>query len=547
MGQKTEFDLKIKGMTCDSCALHVTEALKSVSGVSRAEVPGWKSGQAIVVTEEGTGNTELVNAVRDAGYKATVEKRIDIRSNDRRPDLMVIGGGSAGFAAAIKAVELGFKAALVEGSTMGGTCVNIGCVPSKTLIRSLEQYHQAGNSPFRGVRTASKHLDWSEVVTQKDELVADLRKAKYEDVLAAYPDVEYVSGFAQLKADGSVEIEGQMYSPRKILIATGAKPWAPLIPGLKESAYLTSTTAMDLKKLPKSMILLGANAVGLELAQVFARAGVEITVLEMMPQIAPGTDAEISSALQGYLEQEGLHIITGFKTTEVSRQRGQYILRGRQGEKDTVFQAEQLLVATGRRPATSGFGLEEAGVELGSRGEILVNEVMQTSNPNIYAAGDVIGRDQFVYIAAYGAGLAVENALNGTGRVYETEYIPRVIFSDPQVATAGLTEEQAREQGYDTAVSVLPMEHVPRALAARDTRGLVKLVADRKTDLLLGAHILAPLAGEMIQVAVLALRFGLKVSDLRETIFPYLTDVEAVKLAVLSFDKDVSKLSCCAG
>ncbi len=172
---------------------------------------------------------------------------------------------------------------------------------------------------------------------------------------------------------------------------------------------------------------------------------------------------------------------------------------------------------------------------------------MQTSNPNIYAAGDVTGRDQFVYVAAYGAGLAVENALNGTERVYETEYIPRVIFSDPQVAAAGLTEEQAREQGYDTAVSVLPMEHVPRALAARDTRGLVKLVADRKTDLLLGAHILAPGAGEMIQVAVLALRFGLKVSDLRETIFPYLTNVEAIKLAVLSFDKEISKLSCCAG
>ena len=279
------------------------------------------------------------------------------QGNGRQPDLMVIGAGSAGFAAAIKAFELGFKATLVEGSTMGGTCVNIGCVPSKTLIRSLEQYHQAGNSPFRGVRTASKHLDWSEVVTQKDELVAGLRKAKYEDVLAAYPEVEYIRGYAYLKADGLVEVEGQTYSPSKILIATGAKPWAPPIPGLEESAYLTSTTAMDLKKLPKSMIVLGANAVGLELAQVFARAGVEITVLEMMSQIAPGTDVEISSALQGYLEQEGLHVITEFETTEVSRQKGRYILHGRRGERDTVFQAEQLLVATGRRPVTSGFGL----------------------------------------------------------------------------------------------------------------------------------------------------------------------------------------------
>ena len=265
---------------------------------------------------------------------------------------------------------------------------------------------------------------------------------------------------------------------------------------------------MNLNKLPESMILLGANAVGLELAQVFARAGVAITLLEKMDHIAPGTDVEISSALQGYLEQEGIHIITGIETTEVSRRKGKYFLQGRQEEKGTAFQAEQLLVATGRKPVTSGFGLEEAGVELGGRGEILVNEVMQTSNPDIYAAGDVTGRDQFVYTAAYGAGLAAENALTGTGRVYETEYMPRVIFSDPQVAAAGLTEVQAKEQGYDTAVSVLPMEHVPRALAARDTRGLVKLVADGKTGRILGAHILTSGAGEMIQVIVLPSGLG---------------------------------------
>ena len=232
--QQIEFDLKIKGMTCSSCARHVTEALQSVSGVTRVEVPGWKSGRAVVTAVEGTRGADLVNAVREAGYQATIENRIENRStkdlpqraqgNDRRPDLMVIGGGSAGFAAVIKAAELGFKAILVEGGTMGGTCVNIGCVPSKTLIRALEQYHQAGNSPFRGVRTASKDLDWCEVITQKDELVADLRKAKYQDVLAAYPEIEYIHGYAHLKADGSIEVAGQTYSPGKTLIATGARP-----------------------------------------------------------------------------------------------------------------------------------------------------------------------------------------------------------------------------------------------------------------------------------------------------------------------------------
>jgi mercuric reductase len=304
---------------------------------------------------------------------------------------------------------------------------------------------------------------------------------------------------------------------------------------------------MELKTLPKSMIVLGANAVGLELAQVFARAGTQITILEVLPQIASNTDEEISGALRDYLEAEGLRIVNGFQTTYVAKKNGMYSLAGNQNGGEITFKAEQLMVATGRRPTTAGLGLEEAGVKTGSRGEILVDDKMQSSNPNVYAAGDVTGQDQFVYVAAYGAALAVENALTNTGKIYDADYIPRVIFTDPQVATAGLTEEQAREKGYKVKVSTLAMEHVPRALAARDTRGAVKLVADADTDQLLGAHILAPGASEMIQIAVLGLRFSLKVKDIRETIFPYLTNSEAIKLAALTFDKEVAKLSCCAG
>ncbi|GAB4534870.1 MAG: hypothetical protein Fur0018_24890 [Anaerolineales bacterium] len=211
------------------------------------------------------------------------------------------------------------------------------------------------------------------------------------------------------------------------------------------------------------------------------------------------------------------------------------------------MRAEALLVATGRRPNTRGLGLEEAGMEVGKRGEVLVDETLRTSNPDVYAAGDVTGRDMFVYVAAYAGGLAAENALTGAAGRYDTAYIPRVTFTDPAVASAGLTEAQAREQGYAFKVSELPMKHVPRALAARDTRGLIKLVADAATDKLLGAHILAPEAGEMIQVAVLALKLGLTTADLRATIFPYLTNVEGLKLAALGFEKDVSQLSCCAG
>lgn len=555
--EQIQFD--IQGMTCDSCALHVENALKKVAGVREVEVPGWKSGSARVVLEEDVDSRALIESVRQAGYGASVKIRKPVIERqveesdpsgghkDSRYDLMVIGAGSAGFAAAIKAAELGYRVALVEAGTIGGTCVNVGCVPSKTLIRAMEQYHLAGTHRFRGVHTLPGALNWSQVIAAKDELVAEMRQSKYVDVLAAYPEITYLQGRARLTGENGVEIDGKAYTPGKIVISTGAQPWSPSIPGLKEAGFLTSTSAMELKDLPRSMIVLGANAVGLELAQTFARAGTHATLLELMPRIAPFEDQEISEALQGYLRAESLEIVTGFKTTGVEKREGRYILTGAQEGTEMTFDAEQLLVAAGRRPNTAGMGLEEAGVGLGKRGEVLVDESLQTENPYIYAAGDVTGQDMFVYVAAYGGTLAAGNALAGAGRVFDASYIPRVTFTDPQIASAGLTEEGARQQGYAVETSTLPMSFVPRALAASDTRGLIKLVSDAATDLLLGAHILAPEAGDMIQTAVLAIRFGLTLTQLRETIFPYLTNVEGIKLAAVAFEKDVAALSCCAG
>jgi mercuric reductase len=559
MSQVDTLKLEVQGMTCNSCALHVEKALKKVPGVRKVEVPGWKSGRASVLLEEQVDSQALIESVRQAGYNAEVKTRLPVierqvadqpvrsQSEDDRFDLMVIGAGSAGFAAAIKAAELGYRVAMVEDGTIGGTCVNVGCVPSKTLIRAMEQYHLAGTHRFKGVETAAGRLVWPVVIDQKNRLVEEMRQSKYVDVLAAYPEVSYLQGRAHLTGGNSVEIDGKTYHPGKILIATGAQSWAPPISGLEDSGYLTSTTAMELKDLPRSMIVVGANAVGLELAQIFSRAGSHVTVLELLPRIAPFEDEEIGDALVGYLEEEGLMIFTGFQTSRVRKSEGQFILIGLKDGQEMVFDAEQLLVATGRRPNTRGLGLEEAGVALGPRGEIQVDEHLQTSNPDVYAAGDVTGLDMFVYVAAYGGALAAENALTGAGRVYDASCIPRITFTDPQIASAGLTVEQARQQDYAVEASTLPMSFVPRALAARDTRGLIKLVADAATDRLLGAHILAPEAGEMIQTAVLAIRFGITLTQLRETMFPYLTNVEGVKLAAVAFEKDIALLSCCAG
>lgn len=547
-------ELEVRGMTCDSCALHATKALKSVGGVKDADVPGWQSGRATVRAEADVDVKALSAAVQQAGYTATAKTRkpvsspasVGVRSGNQF-DLMVIGGGSAGFAAAIKGAELGSRVALVEAGVIGGTCVNVGCVPSKTLIRSVELYHLAGQHRFRGVHTMPGRLSWPEVIAHKNELVNELRQAKYADVLAAYPEITYIQGRARLTGNNGVEIDGKAYTPGKIVIATGARPWAPPIPGLGGIPYLDSTSALDLKELPKSMVVLGANAVGLELAQLYARAGTYVTVLEVLPRIAPFEDEDISAALVEYLEEEGLRVVPNFKTAKVERRDGRYVVTGTKNDAEVVFEAEQLLVATGRRPNTAGMGLEEAAVKLGQRGEILANDSLQTHNPFVYAAGDVTGRDMFVYVAAYSGQLAAENALAGAGRVYDVSYIPRITFTDPQVASAGLTEAQARERGYEVRASNLPMVHVPRALAARDTRGFIKLVVNAATDQLLGAHILAPEAGEMIQSAVLAIRFGLTARQLRETMFPYLTNAEGLKLAAQALEKDVAKLSCCAG
>ena len=556
-----EITLDVRGMTCDSCARHVTKALHLIPGVKDVDVPGWQSAQATVRAGDDVSNEALISAIEDAGYRASVKQRRELTpatptGNGDAPefDLMVIGGGSAGFAAAIKGVELGKRVALVEAGTIGGTCVNVGCVPSKTLLRAAELYHRAGHHPFKGVPRVTAAGNWDTVVAQKDELVNQLRQTKYVDVLAAYPDITYIQGWARLLGDNRVEITPldngvapSIYAPGKVVIATGARAWAPPIPGLQQAGYLTSTTALELEERPASMIVVGANAVGLELAQVYARFGTQITVLEVMPTVTPFEEREISEALAGYLRDEGLVIETGVNITRVDKDAHGYHLTAERESEKLIFEADALLMATGRRANTSDMGLEDAGVNLGQRGEIVVDDHLRTTNPYVYAAGDVTGRDMFVYVAAYSGSLAAENALSGARRVYDTRVLPRVTFTDPAAASVGMTERQAEDEGYVVNTSVLPLDYVPRALANRDTRGLIKLVSDAMTNRLLGAHVLAPEAGEIIQSATIAIKAGMTIQDLTDTFFPYLTMVEGIKLAAQTFEKDVAMLSCCAG
>lgn len=556
-----QIDLEVLGMTCDSCALHVTRALNRVNGVVGAHVPGWASGQATVVADPDVSDQALAEAVKEAGYRALVRTRHAITAPPQpegwgpKPDydLVVIGTGGAGMAAAIRAAELGRRVCIVEAGTIGGTCVNIGCVPSKALIRAAEAYHIAGYHPFAGIHTRAEGLDWPAVIGQKDRLVAELRQSKYVEVLAAYGDrIALARGQARLQADGGVALDdGQVCRPGKIVVATGARPRILPLEGIEDVEVLTSTTAMALEKQPRSLIIIGGRAVALELGQTFARFGTRVTILQRSRRILPEHEPEIGEALADYLREEGLSVHTGVTPLAVRQDDGEQVVTAQVEGKRQEFRAEQVLMATSRTPNTKDMGLEEVGVELDDGGFIVVDDHMQTSHPHIYAAGDVTNRPKLVYVAAAGGGIAAENALTGNRRRLDLTVLPDVIFTDPQVATVGLTEARAIEQGYDVKVSTLPLAYVPRALAARDTRGLIKLVVERGSDRLLGAHILAAEAGEVIQTAALAVKFGheygFTVTGLREMLFPYLVQVEGLKLAAMSFEKDVAQLSCCAG
>ena len=463
-----------------------------------------------------------------------------------RYDLAVIGAGSAGFSAAITAAELGAKVALVGHGTIGGTCVNIGCVPSKNLIRAVEAVHQAeAASRFAGIRGRASLEDWRALIAQKDELVASMQKEKYADLLPAYNTIAYQEGPARLTSDG-VTVNGSLLHPGKIVITTGASPEVPPIRGIEDVPYLTSTTTLELDRLPASLLVVGGGYIGCELVQMLARAGVKVTVV-CRRRLLPEAEPEIGEALAGYFRDEGITVRGGVSYREIRRTaEGVALAIAVDGAEETI-EAERVLIATGRRPNTQGLGLGEAGVELTPNDGIKVDDRMRTNKPGVYAAGDVTGRDMFVYMAAYGAKIAAENALNGDARRYDATAMPSVVFTDPQVASVGLTEADARKQGLNVRTSILPLAHVARAIAARDTRGLIKLVADSDSGRLLGAHILAPEGGDSIQTATLAIKQGLTFTDLAETIFPYLTTVEGLRLAAQSFTRDVKRLSCCAG
>jgi len=471
-----------------------------------------------------------------------------------RYDLAIVGSGGAAFAAAITARDTGASVVMIERGTIGGTCVNTGCVPSKALLAAAAARHGADDQRFPGIAAQAAPVDTAALIGGKDQLVAEMRASKYTGLAADY-GWEIIAGTARfaggpdapvlevrLTDGGAISVEAGQY-----LVATGAAPWIPPIAGLEQAGYLTSATAMELTELPESLLVIGGNAVGLELAQLFARLGVTVTVAEALDRLAPFDEPEVSAAIEDVFDGEGISILTAAAITSV---RGDATARSATvktaGERERELACGQVLVAAGRRPATAGLNLDGAGVKTGGHGEIVTDEFQRTANPRIWAAGDVTGGPQFVYVAAAQGSRAAANALEGAGRMLDYTALPRVTFTGPAIASAGLTEAELVRQGVACDCRVLPLSAVPRAIVARDPRGVVKLVAEARTGRVRGVHAVADSAGEMITAASYAIRAQMTVADLAEAWAPYLTVSEGLRLAAQAFSRDVSRLSCCA-
>ncbi len=461
-------------------------------------------------------------------------------------DLVILGSGSAAFGAALKAADYGAKVAMVERRTIGGTCVNVGCVPSKNLLRAGELRYYDSNRDFPGITPGRATLEYRKVILQKDQIVRRLRKEKYSDVIKSMPSTKLFRGRGRFVSRTRVKVDGVNVDGKKFVIATGSSPQIPTIPGIEKVGYITNVEALSLREKPSSMVIIGGRALGLEFAQMYAHMGTEVSLLQRSSRIIPEEEPEISDALRHYLEEEGIRIRTGVQVKRVYQRNGEKTVVGAVNGQEFEATGEQLLMATGRKPNTDDLGLEFVGVKTRGDGAVKVNHEMQTTASHAWAGGDVIGEPMLETIAAKEGATAAENALHGSRKRIDFLAVPGAVFTSPQVASVGLTDKEANEKGYECACRIVEMSKVPKAVTIRETRGLIKMVAENRTGRILGVHILAENAADIIHEGVLAVKCRLTVDDIIDTVHVFPTMAESVKLAATSFRKNLDQLSCCA-
>jgi mercuric reductase len=553
-------ELEIKGMTCDHCASSIENALDGMEGLEEKKVSYQKANGEFTIDDSIIGaddiadvinnktNYKVVGVMEHGGEKTEQVGNFKANGSENHYDLIIIGGGSSAFAAAIEADGLGLNTLMINGGLpIGGTCVNVGCVPSKHLIRAAEQIHRASHSPFAGISAAKPTWDYKKIIQQKKELVAEMQSKKYIDVVGKLEHVKVIEGWAKFIEPHTVRVNNSdLYKGLKFVIATGATTNIPQIEGLKDVGYLNNESIFDLEEQPRKLAVIGAGYIALEIAQAYNRFGTEVQILHRSERILRTQSEDITDELTKHLVADGIDIQLNTKIQKVVRDGETIRIYTLQNGEPVEFETSHILVAPGTKPNTWGIGLDSIGVELTEKGHIKVNTKQESSVAHIYAVGDCTDTPAFVYTAAKEGKIAIENAFQSKGTKVDYTGLPWVVFTDPQVAGAGMDEKEAEEAGIPYEATTLPVAEIPRAAAALDTRGFIKLIRNSANNKLIGVRLVVPEGGELVMEASLAIKHGITVQELAESFHPYLTMSEGLKIAAITFTKDVAELSCCA-
>lgn len=469
-------------------------------------------------------------------------------------DLLILGSGSTAFAAAIRAADLGARVAMVERRTLGGTCANRGCLPSKNLIEAARIVHEASHPRYSGLTPATVGVDFAALVAQKDGVVREYRARKYASVAGGLSDLELLEGDAAFVDPNTVQVGDRRVTGDRILVATGSRPTIPTIPGLADIPYLTSDLldadeAGRLTDLPASLAVLGGGYIAVELAQMFSRLGSRVTIVARSGLLS-GYEPDLGRTLAEVFVAEGIEILAGSRVDHVRGDVSGVEFSIEQAGAGRVVRAERLLVATGRTPNTGTLELDRAGIAVDGDGFVTVSAQLRTSQAHVWAAGDVIGRQHRSQMAtpvgARQGRIVADNAFADAGKAFDGTVIPRAIFTDPPIAVVGETEAEVRARHYPAVTATTPLMYVPRAGAVHRTTGLVKFIASTIDERVLGVHVIGESAPEIIHEAAMAMRFKAGLPDFIDLIHVYPTMSEALKIGAQAFSRDVTKLSCCA-
>lgn len=450
-------------------------------------------------------------------------------------DVIIIGGGPGGYVSAIRCAQLGLKTACVEGrETLGGTCLNVGCIPSKALLHASHSYHEAThNFTKMGLMGKSPSIDWKQMLSYKDDVIG--QNTKGIEFLFKKNKVDWLQGWGSIPEAGKVKVGDEVHDAKNIVIATGSE--AASLPGIEidEKIVVTSTGALELGKIPKKMVVIGAGVIGLEMGSVYARLGTEVTVVEFMDNVCPGMDLDVSKTFARTLKKQGLKFVMGaaVQSVEANKTKAKVHYKLKKNDKEDMVEADVVLVATGRKPFTDGLGLDALGVALTPRGQVATNDHWATNVPGIYAIGDAIEGPMLAH-KAEDEGMAVAEVIAGKKGHVNYGVIPGVVYTAPEVATVGKTEEQLKEEGRAYKVGKFSFMGNGRAKAMFAGDGFVKLLVDAETDRILGGHILGPQAGEMIHEICVAMEFGASAEDIALTCHAHPTCSEAVREAALA-------------